>query len=103
MMSKPEPDYMKLYDALRSQNEKLRKEVKELTTQRDKALNDLREALFIKADKIAESLNDASEGEAKLTDQKILADFIISSLKQKPREVIIKYRGSIILEIIPRN
>ena len=42
------------------------------------------------------------DGEARLTDQKMLTDFIINALKRKPKEVIIKYRGSIILEIIPK-
>ena len=95
----PPPDYMALYDNLRNQNEKLRKEVSKLTQQRDEAVNDLREALFIKADRIAKQVDAAAEGEARLTDQKILTDFIMDCVKLKPREVVIKYRGSVILEV----
>lgn len=93
---------MKLYDNVRNQNEKLRTQVEQLTIERDQAIKDLREALFIKADHVAKEIEQASEGEARLTDQKLLTDFVINALKRKPREVIIKYRGSIILEIIPK-
>ena len=95
----PEPDYMKLYDVERNLNEKLRKELQKLSKERDQAIMDLREALFIKADRIAKQVDAASEGEARLTDQKILTDFIMDCVKLKPREVVIKYRGSVILEV----
>lgn len=102
MSDKPEPDYMKLYDNVRNQNEKLRTQVEQLTIERDQAIKDLREALFIKADAVSKELDKASQGEARLTDQKMLTDFIINALKRKPREVIIKYKGNVILEIIPK-
>ena len=102
MSDSPEPDYMKLYDNVRNQNEKLRTQVEQLTIERDQAIKDLREALFIKADAVSKQLDEASEGEARLTDQKILTDFIINALKRKPREVTIKYKGNIILEITPK-
>jgi hypothetical protein len=98
----PPPDYMKLYDNVRNQNEKLRAQVEQLTIERDQAIKDLREALFIKADAVSKQIEQASEGEARLTDQKMLTDFVINALKRKPREVIIKYKGSIILEITPK-
>lgn len=61
MSSKPEPDYTKLYDNVRNQNEKLRKEVEQLTIERDQAIKDLREALFIKADAIAREVKDQEQ------------------------------------------
>ena len=103
MSDKPEPDYMKLYDNVRNQNEKLRTQVEQLTIERDQAIKDLREALFIKADAVSKQLDAASQGEARLTDQKLLTDFIINSLKLKPKEVIIKWKGSIVLDIIPKQ
>jgi hypothetical protein len=102
MSDKPEPDYVKLYDNLRNQNEKLRAQVEQLTIERDQAIKDLREALFIKADAVSKQLDQASQGEARLTDQKLLTDFVINSLKLKPKEVIIKWKGSIVLDIIPK-
>ena len=103
MSDKPEPDYMKLYDNVRNQNEKLRTQVEQLTIERDQAIKDLREALFIKADAISKQLDQASQGEARLTDQKLLTDFVINSLKLKPKEVIIKWKGSFVLDIIPKQ
>ena len=103
MSDKPEPDYMKLYDNVRNQNEKLRTQVEQLTIERDQAIKDLREALFIKADAVSKQLEEASQGEARLTDQKLLTDFVINSLKLKPKEVIIKWKGSIVLDIIPKQ
>ena len=103
MSDKPEPDYMKLYDNVRNQNEKLRTQVEQLTIERDQAIKDLREALFIKADAVSKQLDQASQGEARLTDQKLLTDFVINSLKLKPKEVIIKWKGSIVLDIIPKQ
>ena len=103
MSDKPEPDYMKLYDNVRNQNEKLRTQVEQLTIERDQAIKDLREALFIKADAVSKELDQASQGEARLTDQKLLTDFVINSLKLKPKEVIIKWKGSIVLDIIPKQ
>ena len=102
MISGPDPDYAKLYDNVRNQNEKLRTQVEQLTIERDQAIKDLREALFIKADAVSKQIEQASEGEARLTDQKMLTDFVINALKRKPKEVIIKYKGSIILEITPK-
>ena len=103
MSDKPEPDYVKLYDNLRNQNEKLRTQVEQLTIERDQAIKDLREALFIKADAVSKQIDQASQGEARLTDQKLLTDFVINSLKLKPKEVIIKWKGSIVLDIIPKQ
>ena len=103
MISGPEPNYVKLYDNLRNQNEKLRTQVEQLTIERDQAIKDLREALFIKADAVSKELDQASQGEARLTDQKLLTDFVINSLKLKPKEVIIKWKGSIVLDIIPKQ
>jgi hypothetical protein len=58
MSDSPPPDYMKLYDVERNINEKLRKELQKLSKERDQAIMDLQEALFIKADKIAKSLEE---------------------------------------------
>ena len=57
----PDPDYVKLYDNVRNQNEKLRKEVEQLIIQRDQALKDLREALFIKADAVAREVKEQEQ------------------------------------------
>ena len=40
MSGSPEPDYMKLYDNVRNQNEKLRTQVEQLTIERDQAIKD---------------------------------------------------------------
>jgi aminoglycoside N3'-acetyltransferase len=86
-----------LYDTLRTQNERLRKQVEQLTAERDQALKDLREALFIKADAVAKQGD--GQGEARITDQKLIQDFVIDSLKVKPNQVIIKWTGSIVTDV----
>ena len=90
------------YDVLRNRIDKLEKEKTHLFNENE----ELREACarlqtnqgFVKASDV----ND-QDGEARITDQKMLTDFVINSLKLKPREVIIKYRGSIVLEIRPKS
>ena len=69
-----------------SENEELRQACNKLQTSQG----------FVKASDVSETTQD---GEARITDQKMLRDFIMDSLKLKPREVIIKYRGSIVMEI----
>jgi hypothetical protein len=88
-----------LYQTLRNQNEKLRREVEQLTIERDQALKDLREALFIKADAVAKQDPGEGEGEARITDSKMIQDFVIDSLKLKPDSVIIKWTGSIVTDV----
>jgi hypothetical protein len=92
------------YDVLRSRIDKLEKEKTSLFNENE----ELREACarlqtnqgFVKASDVSETSQD---GEARITDQKMLTDFVMNSLKLRPREVVIKYRGSIVLEIHPKR
>ena len=94
----PEPDYLKLYDNVRNQNEKLRQQVSELTERNEGLSQALEKVQMVKASALA----DAAEGEASINDSKMITDFVMDCLKAKPRQVIIKYRGSIVLEIKPK-
>lgn len=96
--SNPEPDYMKLYDNVRNQNEKLRQQVSELTEQNTGLSQALEKVQMVKASQLA----DATEGQASINDSKMISDFVMDCLKAKPKQVIIKYRGSVVLEIKPR-
>ena len=98
MSNHPEPDYVKLYDNVRNQNEKLRQQVSELTQQNAGLSEALEKVQMVKASQLA----DLSEGEAKLSNEKMITDFVMDCLKLKPKQVIIKYRGSIVLEIKPK-
>jgi predicted nuclease with TOPRIM domain len=102
MMSDSTPLYTAdQYDVLRNRIEKLEKEKTLLFNENE----ELREACarlqtnqgFVKASDVSEQ-----DGEARITDQKMLTDFVMNSLKLRPREVVIKYRGSIVLEIRPK-
>jgi hypothetical protein len=102
MMSDTTPIYTAdQYDVLRSRIDKLEKEKTSLFNENE----ELREACarlqtnqgFVKASDVSEQ-----DGEARITDQKMLTDFVMNSLKLRPREVVIKYRGSIVLEIRPK-
>jgi uncharacterized protein (UPF0335 family) len=53
---------------------------------------------FIKASEVT---GQEQEGEARITDTQLIRNFVMDALKLKPREIIIKYRGSIVLEIKP--
>ena len=97
-MSNPEPDYLKLYDNVRNQNEKLRQQVSELTERNEGLSQALEKVQMVKASALA----DAAEGETSINDSKMITDFVMDCLKAKPRQVIIKYRGSVVLEIKPR-
>ena len=72
-----------------SENEELRQACNKLQTNQG----------FVKASDDLAQQKQQEDGEARITDQKMLRDFIMDSLKLKPREVIIKYRGSIVMEI----
>jgi hypothetical protein len=95
----PEPDYMKLYDNVRNQNEKLRQQVSELTQQNEGLSQALEKIQMVKASQLA----DAAEGQASINDSKMISDFVMDCLKAKPKQVIIKYRGSVVLEIKPKR
>jgi hypothetical protein len=106
MMSNPQPGFVPqgVYDSVIFHNEKLRKQVEILTQEND----ELKEACarlqtnqgFVKASEVSETSQD---GEARITDQKMLTDFVMNSLKLRPREVVIKYRGSVVFEIRPKR
>ena len=91
------------YDIMRNKAYKADQKIEALELRVKDLEKDLQQALFIKADHISKELDAASEGEAKLIDQKMLTDFVINSLKLKPRQVIFKWKGSIIMEIIPKQ
>jgi ribosomal protein L9 len=104
MSSKPEPDYTKLYDNVRNQNEKLRKEVERLTIERDQAIKDLREALFIKAEAIAREVKDQEQRFA-TSDSNVITNAIMDlrKLLLKPGVKIRKIKtvimGDTIIEV----
>ena len=89
---------MKLYDNLRSQNEKLRQQVSELLEQKEGLTQALEKIQMVKASQLAE----ASEGEASINDSKMITDFVMDCLKAKPRRVTIRYRGAVVLELKPK-
>lgn len=97
-MSNPEPDYLKLYDNVRNQNEKLRQQVSELMERNEGLSQALEKVQMVKASALA----DAAEGEARIIDQKMITDFVIDALKVKPRQVIVRYKGSIVMKITPQ-
>ena len=41
------------------------------------------------------------EGEVTITDTELIRNFVMDALKLKPTRVVIKYRGSIVMEIKP--
>ena len=87
-------------DVLRNRIEKLENEKTILFNENEQ----LREACarlqtnqgFVKASDVQDQ-----DGEARITDTQLIRNFVMDALKLKPREVIIKYRGSIVLEIKP--
>lgn len=87
-------------DVLRNRIEKLEKE-KSVLFDENEQLKEVAARLqtnqgFVKASEFKDQ-----EGEARITDTQLIRNFVMDALKLKPREVIIKYRGSIILEIKP--
>ena len=92
----PPPDYMSLYDSVRNQNEKLRAEVERLIIERDQALKDLREALFIKADAIAREVKE-QENQYATTDAGVITNAIMDlrKLLQKPGVKVHKIRAAV--------
>ena len=98
-MSNPNPGFVKedVYDSVRNQAEKLRQRLEILTEENEQ----LKEALSsLQAEKGFQKAS-VQDGEARITDQKMLTDFVLDAIKHKPREVIIKYRGSIVIEVKP--
>jgi hypothetical protein len=89
-------------DVLRNRIEKLEKE-KSLLFDENEQLREVATKLQTNAGfKPASELNGQDqEGQAKITDTQLIRNFVMDALKLKPREVIIKYRGSIVLEIKP--
>jgi hypothetical protein len=88
------------YDVLRKRIEKLEQEKTRLFNENE----ELREACarlqtnqgFVKASDVT---GQEQDGEAKITDTQLIRNFVMDALKLKPREIVIKYRGSIVLEI----
>ena len=70
-----------------NQNEELREVAAKLQTNQG----------FVKASDV----NDQQEGEARIRDTELIRNFVMDALKLKPREIVIRYRGSIVLEIKP--
>jgi predicted nuclease with TOPRIM domain len=86
-------------DVLRNRIEKLEQEKTVLFNQNE----ELREVAaklqtFPKASELA---NHEQEGEARIRDTELIRNFVMDALKLKPREIVIRYRGSIVLEIKP--
>jgi predicted ribosome quality control (RQC) complex YloA/Tae2 family protein len=89
-------------DVLRNRIEKLEQEKTRLFNENE----ELREVAaklqtnqgFVKASDVSTQDQD---GEAKITDTQLIRNFVMDALKLKPREIVIKYRGSIVLEIKP--
>jgi hypothetical protein len=106
MMTNPNPGFVPegVYDTVRNRLERAKEIIASLTSENDQ----LREACaklqtnsgFKPASEIKPEDQD---GEARITDQKMLTDFVMNSLKLRPREVVIKYRGSVVLEIRPKR
>ena len=88
------------YDVLRNRIEKLEKEnsvlLNENTELREVAAKLQTNQGFVKASDV----ND-QDGEAKIIDTELIRNFVMDALKLKPREIVIRYRGSIVLEIKP--
>ena len=51
--------------------------------------------------KASELTGQEQEGEARIRDTQLIRNFVMDALKLKPREIVIRYRGSIVLEIKP--
>ena len=87
-------------DVLRNRIEKLEKEnsvlLNENTELREVAAKLQTNQGFVKASEVQDQ-----EGEAKIRDTELIRNFVMDALKRKPREIVIKYRGSIVLEIKP--
>ena len=86
-------------DVLRNRIEKLEKENSVLLNEN----TELREVAaklqtFPKASELA---SQDQEGEARIRDTELIRNFVMDALKLKPREIIIKWKGSIVMEIKP--
>ena len=87
-------------DILRNRIEKLEKE-KSVLFEENEQLREVASKLQTNSGfKPASEFKD-QEGEARITETQLIRNFVMDALKLKPREVIIKYRGSIVLEIKP--
>jgi len=85
-------------DVLRNRIEKLERE-KTILFNENEELKEVAARLqtnqgFVKASEVT---GQEQDGEAKITDAKLLTNFVMDALKLKPRQVIIRYRGSIVL------
>lgn len=104
MMSDSTPIYTaNQMDVLRNRVEKLEKEKTLLFNENEELKEVCRRFQTNQGfSKASEFTGKEQDGEAKITDQKMLTDFVMNSLKLRPKQVIIKYRGSIVVEISPR-
>ena len=103
-MTNPNPGFVPqdVYDVVRNKVDKLRERIELLTAENDQ----LREACarlqtnqgFVKASDVSDQ-----EGEARIRDTELIKNFVMDALKLKPREIVIKYRGNTIIEIIPKT
>ena len=87
-------------DVLRNRIEKLEKE-KSVLFDENEQLREVAAKLQTNSGFKPASEFKEQEGEARITDTQLIRNFVMDALKLKPREVIIKYRGSIVLEIKP--
>ena len=88
------------YDVLRNRIQKLEQE-KTILFNENEQLREVAAKLqtsqgFVKASDVSEQ-----EGEARIRDSELIRNFVMDALKRKPREIVIKYRGSIVLEVKP--
>ena len=86
-------------DVLRNRIQKLEQE-KTILFNENEELREVAAKLqtFPKASELA---SQEQEGEARIRDTELIRNFVMDALKLKPREIVIKYRGSIVLEIKP--
>ena len=93
---------MQLYDNVRNQNEKLRAQVEQLTIERDQAIKDLREALFIKAEHIQRTRHKQAKARLDLQSKNVNRLYY-KRIKAKAKGMTIKYKGNIMfLKITPK-
>jgi hypothetical protein len=106
MMSNPNPGFVPqgVYDAVLNRLNQVLQRLELATAENDQLREACAKLQTNSGFKPASEINgQEQDGEARITDQKMLTDFVMNSLKLRPREVVIKYRGSIVLEIRPKS
>jgi len=89
-------------DVLRNRIEKLEQEKTILFDENEQLKEVLRRFQTNQGFKPAsEFKGEEQDGEATITDTQLIRNFVMDSLKAKPKRIVIKYRGSIVMEIKP--